>query len=41
MTTRQLRIRTAVRFTALTAAVAAWLILAHAIPAAITLAAGL
>lgn len=41
MTTRQLRIRSAVRFATLTAAVGLWLLLAHSIPAAVTLAVGL
>lgn len=33
MTRQQLRLRSAVRFAALTATVAAWFFLAHAIPA--------
>jgi hypothetical protein len=41
MSPRQIRVRAAVRFAALTATVAAWLIVAHAIPAAVALAVGL
>jgi hypothetical protein len=41
MSARQLRVRTAVRFAALTAGLALWLVLAHAIPAAVALVVGL
>jgi len=41
MTVRQLRVRSVVRFTALTAAVGLWIFLAHAIPAAAVMVAGL
>lgn len=41
MTARQLRVRAVVRFAALTAGVALWLFLAHAIPAAAFMVTGL
>jgi hypothetical protein len=41
MSPRQHRVRAAVRFAALTATVAAWLFLAHAIPAAALMVVGL
>lgn len=41
MSPRQIRVRTIVRFGALTATIALWLVLAHAIPAAVALVAGL
>lgn len=41
MSPRQIRVRAAVRFGALTAAVAAWLFLAHAIPVLAVMVVGL
>ena len=41
MSPRQLRVRDAVRFTALTVIIVLWLVLAHAIPAAVVWAVGL
>lgn len=41
MTARQLRVRDAVRFTALTITVGLWLFLAHAIPTLVVMAVGL